>query len=140
LFKEEHMSESENQPADEPPIPDPQPLVPAPSPADGHQSGSDAKRGDELRFSNKHEILAKLDRMPGMIAMGLLPPARANSMRSIFHTMLSHLGESSPSAGAVAADEDVVKILRLQPELLKIFLPFLTREQVDLVIREAPRE
>jgi hypothetical protein len=133
------MSTNEN-PADEPARPDPQPQVLATSPVSDRKSAPEEERGEDLRFSSRHEILAKLDRMPGMVAMGLLPPARANSMRSIFQTMLSNLGESSLSAAAVAADEDVVKILRLQPELLNIFRPFLTPDQLNLVIREAPKD
>jgi hypothetical protein len=133
------MFESENQPAAEPPPLDSQPLVPTTSPPNDDEPGSQGERSDELRFSSRHEILAKLDRMPGMIALGLLPPARANSMRSIFDTMLSHLGESTPGGGAVVADEDIVKVLRLQPELLKIFQPLLTADQLNLIIREASK-
>jgi hypothetical protein len=133
------MSESEDQPADEPPIPDPQSLVPATPPADGRQSGSDAERGDELRFSTKPEILHKLDQLPGLVAIGLLTPAKGNSMRSVYHTMLSNLGDSSPVGAAAVADDDAIKIMQLAPELLKVIQPLLTADQLNLIIREASK-
>jgi hypothetical protein len=132
------MSANENQPAGEPPIPDPQPLVPATSPVNGPKSGGEDARGEELHFSSKPQILHKLDQLPGLVAIGVLTPTKANSMRSIYQTMLSHLGDSAPSGGEVVTDEDVIKIMRLQPELLKVIQPFLTQAQLDLVIREAP--
>jgi hypothetical protein len=133
------MSESENQSADEPPIPDPQPLVPATSPAEDHKSRSGEERGEELRFSSKHEILFKLDQLSGLVAIGVVPPAKANSMRSIYHTMLSNLGDSSPVGAAAVADDDVVKIMQLGPELLKVIQPLLTPDQLNLIIREASK-
>jgi hypothetical protein len=74
--------------------------------------------------------------MPGLIATGLLPTARANAMRGIYQTMLSNSNDSSAGA-TVIADEDLVAVLRAQPELLRLLKPFLTPEQLDLIVREA---
>jgi hypothetical protein len=95
------------------------------------------QRRDTMRLPSREEILLKLDRMPGLIAMGVLPAARANSMRSIYHTILSNLDDTSRSGSPSVTDQDVVAVLRAQPELLNIFRPFLTPEQLELVVREA---
>jgi hypothetical protein len=121
------------------------PLVPA-SPdqgAGGHDRDGDAgghdRDGDAYRTPSRNDILHKLDQMPGLIAIGLLPPAKANAMKGVYHTMLAHIGDSPQPGAARVADEDVIKILRQQPELLKALQPFLTPEQLELIIREAPK-
>src|SRR5476651_1684277 len=131
------MSENQNENANEPPPSDGNKLVPANTAADGQTSGPDGHSGEELRVSSKLEILYKLDQMPGLVATGLLPTARANSMRGIYQTMLSNLNDSSPGGAAAIADEDLVAVLRAQPHLLKVLKPFLTPQQLDLIVREA---
>ena len=88
---------------------------------------------------NKEDILHKLGQMPGLIAIGVLPPATANAMKGVYQTMLNHVDDSTQGGAARVADEDVIKILQQQPELLKALQPFLTPEQLELVIREAPK-
>jgi hypothetical protein len=88
---------------------------------------------------NKEDILHKLGQMPGLIAIGVLPPAKANAMKGVYQTILSHVDDSRQSGAARVADEDLIKILQQQPELLKALQPFLTPEQLDLIIREAPK-
>ena len=78
--------------------------------------------------------------MPGLVATGLLPTARANAMRGIYQTMLSNLNDSSAGGAAAIANEDLVAVLRAQPELLKLLKPFLTPEQLDLIVREATND
>ena len=130
---------SENQQSNEPPPSNHHKLVPADTAADGPSSGADEQTSDELRFSTKKEILFKLDQMPGLVATGLLPTARANAMRAIYQTILANLNDSSPGGAAAIADEDVLKVLRAQPELLKVLKPFLTPQQLDLIVREATK-
>lgn len=77
--------------------------------------------------------------MPGLIAIGVLPPAKANAMKGVYQTILSHVDDSPQSGAARVADEDVIKILQQQPDLLKALQPFLTPEQLELIIREAPK-
>lgn len=134
------MSEIKNENANEPPPSDGNELVPATPAADDQTSGKDGQSREELRISTKREILHKLDQMPGLIATGLLPAARANSMRGIFQTMLSNLNDSSAGGAAPIANEDLLAVLRAQPALLNALKPFLTREQLDLIVREAAND
>ena len=111
------------------------PLVP-PSPESGAEENGN---GHAHGIPSKADILHKLDQMPGLIAIGLLPPAKANAMKGVYNTILNHVGDSPQSSAARVADEDLIKILRQQPELLKALQPFLTPEQRELIIREAPK-
>jgi hypothetical protein len=134
------MSENQNEQANESQPLDGNNLVPTNTAADGQKSGHDRQSGEERRVSSKHEILYKLELMPGLVATGLLPAARANSMRGIYQTMLSNLNDSSPGGAAAIANEDLVAVLRAQPDLLKVLKPFLTPEQLDLIVREAAND
>jgi hypothetical protein len=111
------------------------PLVP-PSTDRGAEGSSE---GHPHCIPNKADILHKLDQMPGLIAIGLLPPAKANAMKGVYNTILAHVGDSPQNGAARIADEDVIKILQKQPELLRALQPFLTPEQLELIIREAPK-
>ncbi len=134
------MSENQNQNADEPLPSNGNELVHANTATDGQTSGPERQTREELRVSSKKEILFKLDQMPGLVATGLLPTVRANAMRSIYQTMLSNLNDSSAGGATAIADEDLVAVLRAQPELLRLLKPFLTREQLDLIVREATND
>jgi hypothetical protein len=134
------MSENQNENANEPPLSGSNELVPAAPAADDQTSGPDRQSREELRISTRREILHKLDQMPGLIAMGLLPPARANSMRGVYQTILSNSNDSSLGGAAAIANEDLLAILRSQPDLIKVLKPFLTKEQMDLIVREAAND
>lgn len=112
------------------------PLV-SPSPEEG-AAGYD-RDAQTCRTLSKGDVLYQLGQMPGLIAIGILPPAKANAMKGVYHTILAHIGDSPQRAAARVADEDVIKILQQQPELLKALQPFLTPEQLELIIREAPK-
>ena len=133
------MSENEQQPADERQRPPECELAPLDRRPHEDAPHAEDRRDDAPRLPSRAEILFKLDQMPGLVAVGLLPPARSNSMRGIYSTILANLDDSSRNGTAVA-DEDLLKVLRQQPELLKILKPFLTPEQVALIIREMPHD
>ncbi len=98
------------------------------------------ERGDYAhRTPTRVEILKKLDKIPGLVVIDVLTPAKANAMRAAYDTILTHLDDSQQSGAARIDDADVITILRQQPELLKALQPFLTPEQLDLIVREAPK-
>jgi hypothetical protein len=86
---------------------------------------------------SRNDVLDKLGRMPGLIAIGVLKPATANAMRSVYGTLLAHLDSGASSSAAIVADENLLAILRQQPELLKFIEPFLTPDQIGLILRKA---
>src|SRR5882757_581675 len=90
------------------------PLAP-PSPDSGARGNGESHAYGRPR---KEDVLHKLDQMPGLIAIGLLTPAKANAMKGVYQTLLSHLGDSAQGGAACLTDEDVIKILQQQPALL----------------------
>ena len=133
------MSENQNQNADEPLPSNGNELVYANTATEGPTSGPEQQFREELHISSKKEILYKLEQMPGLVATGLLPTVRANAMRGIYQTMLANLSESSADGATAIADEDLLAVLRGQPELLRVLKPFLTPAQLDLLVREATK-
>jgi hypothetical protein len=78
--------------------------------------------------------------MPGLIVTGLLPTARANAATGVYKVMLDNLDEPTTAGASAMPNEDLVAILRSQPELLNLFQGFLTPDQLNLIVREAQRE
>ena len=62
--------------------------------------------------------------LSGLTAAGVLPPAKANSVRATLQTMLSHLGQDPVHATTHLGDAEV-RALRDQPELLRLLAPLL---------------
>jgi len=133
MSDEQHPDEKEQSAADETGL---APLVPPSTEhgADGDDRGDNANRGP-----SREDILHKLDQMPGLIAIGLLPPAKANAMKGVYQTMLSIIAGTAQNGPARVANEDVVKILQEKPELLRFLQAFLSPAQLDLIVREAPK-
>jgi hypothetical protein len=130
------MSESnDDAQAAEPAKPAQRTLSPTPQPARGSTRGGDEPSNSAL---NHGQILRKLDLLPGLVATGVLTPQKSNSMRAVYQTMLSHLDNAQRSASAEIPNESVLKTLREAPELLALFRPFLTPQQVALIVENAP--
>ena len=65
--------------------------------------------------------------------------AKANAMKSVYSTILAHVDGSTQSANPHITDGTLIEILQKQPELLSALRPFLTPDQLELIIREAPK-
>jgi hypothetical protein len=70
----------------------------------------------------------------------VLAPAQSNAMRGVYQTILSELHHSEQGQSGQIADENLLVILRGNPELLAFIEPFLTAEQVKMVIREGQND
>jgi len=133
------MSEEHDQHIGDPPPADPNELVPTNAAAEG--PNTDSRRShDEDRIPSKQEILNALWRMQGLIITGILPTARANAMKGVYQVILSNLDGPTTAGPSAIPNDDLVAVLRSRPELLKLFEPFLTPDQLDLIVREAQRE
>jgi hypothetical protein len=108
--------------------------------AQDHAPGNAQQAHDEPDVPSKKALLAKLEHLAGCVAMGVLPPPKANSMRGIYATMLSHLDDASAVGAGTLSDEYVLKTLRENPDLLKLIKPMLTKEQIALILREATND
>jgi hypothetical protein len=93
------------------------------------------KRPRESQIPSKQEILGKLAQMPGLVAIGILKPASANSMRGVYSELLRSLTGGADARQALATS-DVLAAAREHPELLKLLSPLLTDEQIELLMAE----
>jgi hypothetical protein len=69
--------------------------------ATGSQTGQDAGNGRTRRSGSREvasaeQCLRALTQLPGLVAMGMLTPAQANSMRATFATILQHYQKPQP--------------------------------------------
>jgi hypothetical protein len=117
-----------------------------PDPSERAEEGQDkqrkrtgARRPFESQIPSKQEILAKLAQIPGLVAIGILKPASANSMRGVYAELLRSLTGGNDARQALATS-DVLAAAREHPELLKLLSPLLTDEQVELLMAETREE
>ncbi len=102
--------------------------------AQSSNQGSSSRRSGTI--PNREECLEKLARLPGMVAMKLLTPTEANTIRSILESILRHLEPVRRTPSAHLADEKVMGLWRPHPELLDHFEFLLTPEQLQEIMRE----
>jgi hypothetical protein len=96
--------------------------------------------GEAAYLPTKQELIARLNMLAGCVAMGTITPGRANSMRGIYATILGNLDDHRAVGAGSLGDQDVLTVLRDHPHMLKFLKPFLTPEQIDLIVREASNE
>ncbi len=101
---------------------------PNPRPGRGHSQ--------QGRIPSVNECLLALAQLPGLVATRVLSPTQANSIRSQFETILRHHPQSQQSHSPQITDEHLLKVLRAQPEALELLERLMTREQIDLIMRE----
>ena len=81
--------------------------------------------------------LDALGQLPGLIAMGLLTTAQANSIRSVYSTILQqHHRTPTGRDQAQLNDADVMAILRENPRMLTMLEPLLTDEQIAAIMED----
>jgi len=108
---------------------------------DGQAGNADRAHDDTGRrkhgsIPSKEACLAALAQLAGAVALGLLKPAQANAMRTNYVEILRHhqRNESRDDRQGIA-NEDVVELMRSNPQAFSILEPFLTDDQIDMVMR-----
>jgi hypothetical protein len=86
------------------------------------------------------QCLAGISQLPGMLALGLLKPAAANSMRGALKDLLDHHREDRQPASGTVATDDMIAAIRKDPTLLNWLEKMLTDEQFDLVMKAVQEE
>jgi hypothetical protein len=87
---------------------------------------------------SEQQCLEALTQLPGLITMGLVTPARANSIRSILVEILRHHQRAGRGDSRQSLDDDVVlEILRRDPTVVGLLNPLLTDDQIAMVMRHA---
>ena len=108
-----------------------------------HQEEPGAQRrtrrdGRDRRASipSAEECLAALNQLTGAVALGLVKPAQAATIRANYAEILKyHRSQGQAATGPVVADADVLELLRQDRRLLEIMEPFLTDAQLDLIMK-----
>jgi hypothetical protein len=109
---------------------------PARGAADSGAAGARQRRAPHI--PSAEECLAALAHLAGLVALGILRPAQANAIRGSYREILQHHGRSHArgSAQAAVSDADLLDLVRTNPALLNLLEPLLTKEQIDLVMRD----
>ena len=112
------------------PLPEqsPQPQQEQPS-KDRHALASDVP--------TQQECMRALGRLPILITLKVISTQQANAIRGTYQTVLNEIHRSTSDGGTAAvADDNVIALLKANPELLNLVEPLLTDQQVrDLLER-----
>jgi hypothetical protein len=130
------MSESPTHPDQEPENVGRELSKPGRDERDNASADDDPHRNEQNRASRKEDILAKLEHLAACVVIGVVPTQRANAMRGIYATILSNLNDAPNPGAASLSNDEVLEFLRGSPKSLKLIEPFLTKEQIDLIIRK----
>jgi hypothetical protein len=81
--------------------------------------------------------LRALAQLAGLVALGVLTPAQANSIRASYREILQfHLKSQSRDPKGLS-NADVLELMRKDPRILSMLEPILTEEQVAMVMKGA---
>jgi hypothetical protein len=86
-------------------------------------------------IASAEECLTILSRLGGLVTLGFLTPAQANTIRAIYVAILQHHArqQSGPSR-TVVNEKDLGKMLRMHPELGKMLEPLLSTAQIEAIL------
>jgi len=98
-----------------------------------------SRRADSRRgYPGEEQCLAAIARLAGLVAIGMLKPSQANSIRASFAEILRfHRAAKGAREQQRLEDADLIGLLRTNPELLAMLEPLLTEDQIDMLTREA---
>jgi hypothetical protein len=88
-------------------------------------------------IATQEECLAALSKIPGLLLIGLIKPQVANAMRGPYKDVLEHhrRAQQVPAQGGIAND-DLLQIVRKNPEYLGMLSDLLTDEQMQFVLEQ----
>lgn len=90
------------------------------------------------RIPNAEECLAALAQLAGAVVMGLITPAQASAIRASYSEILRHYQKSETRNDRRGiADADVMELMKTDPKMFSMLEPFLTDEQIDLIMRSS---
>jgi|tagenome__1003787_1003787.scaffolds.fasta_scaffold20818514_1 hypothetical protein len=96
-----------------------------------HSSGRSRRRG---RVLSENDCRRMLSEIPTLVILKVISPAQANAMTRTLQVLLNET-RGSQSGGPVQVDENLIAILRSRPDLLNLFEPFLSDDQIDRLVR-----
>jgi hypothetical protein len=98
------------------------------------------KRARSHRILTTAELMEQLSALPSLIALGLISPSRANSIRSCCEGLLRAQVGSVANPRTHINDEDVLKVFREKPEYLEFLEAFITDQQVAMLFGQQDDE
>jgi hypothetical protein len=122
-------------------------ICPAPSSDDEPKHESQRDTGPKRHDAHSHrssgatpsrnECLQAIAALPGLVAMRILSPAQANSIRATYVEILRDHDRAQQGHSPQLTDDDVLKLWQDQPQMIDLLHPFLTQSQLGLIMREA---
>ena len=87
------------------------------------------------------DCVGKIAQLPGLLFLGLVKPQTANSMRACFNDVVAYHGRQQQASppGAFSNDE-LLRILRKNPEVISLLHGFLSDEQIQFVMAQVKSE
>ena len=111
--------------------------LPAPSSGENGPKGKAKSQGGKKRIPSREECLYAIHQLAGLVALGMLTSAQANSIRASYREILKHHDRAHVAAGGAGlADGNVLELARNHPEILSMLEPLLTDEQIAMVMRD----
>lgn len=105
---------------------------------DADAAREDAARQKRRKIPSLEDCLFAIASIAGAVAMGFIKPAQANTIRASYAEILRHHQKNeSRNNRQGLADADVVEMMRKDPQMFSMLEPFLTDEQIDLVMKNA---
>ena len=108
--------------------------------------GSQRTRGKKRKASrprqadsilSEAQCLAGLSRLPGLLAFNMIKADKSNAMLGAFREILRHHSSAKdPGRNAGIVDDDMLAVLRKNPELFQLLEPLLTDEQIELILND----
>lgn len=103
----------------------------------GRPYGANGRRKDQ-QIPTMEECLAALAKLNSAVALGLLAPSQANAIRANFTEILRHHQKMSGATDRKGvAGADVMELMRKDPKILSILSPFLSDEDVAMIMKNA---
>jgi len=97
-----------------------------------------SKRAKSQQVYDVQKCLEALSQLSGLLMLDYVRPAKANAIRSIMEVILRHHRETASTHSASSPkDIDIMSILRTRPELVNLFEPMLTDEQLETLMQQA---
>lgn len=110
---------------------------------EGGRGGSRGRgeRPSRRKIPSADECLEMLAKLVGLLALRMITPAQANAMRATYTEILrNHQRNESRGSGNKVADADLLDVARNNPRMLALLEPFLTSDQIDLVMGDGDEE
>jgi hypothetical protein len=103
----------------------------------GQQHGQQQQRAGQSDVPSDEECLRNIAHTARLVALGILKPAAANTIRSAFRDILQYRKNKAKEAENNLANADVLEAVRNNPEMLGLLEPFLTQEMINAIMKNA---